>query len=109
MVNGYIVSARCQKIAVEIMKKYKENCKFSTDGKCFINDITDKWRCPGVGIDAKHCADYGPKTANDSILKMEKEIDRKRKLLEEALGQLKNVEWEVNIGTIARIEEELKL
>ena len=34
-------------------------------------------------------------------------IDRKDALLKEALEQLLAVEWEVNIGTIARIEDEI--
>ena len=34
-------------------------------------------------------------------------IRRKDKLLEEALDQLMMVEWEINLGTIVKLEEEL--
>lgn len=36
------------------------------------------------------------------------DIDRKNKLLKEALEQLIACEWEVNLGVIADIEKELK-
>lgn len=36
------------------------------------------------------------------------DIDRKNKLLEDALEQLLACEWEVSIGVISEIEKELK-
>ncbi len=35
-----------------------KKCKFCNDGKCFINDMTDRIWCSGVGNDAVHCGDY---------------------------------------------------
>ena len=43
-----------------LLRKHSEEdtCKFVQDGKCFIDDMTDKYDCTGKGHDLEHCGDY---------------------------------------------------
>ena len=38
--------------------KKEETCKFCENGKCYIDDMTDKIDCTGKGHDLEHCGDY---------------------------------------------------
>jgi len=38
--------------------KKEEICKYVQDGKCYIDDMTDKYDCTGKDHDLEHCGDY---------------------------------------------------
>ena len=38
--------------------KKDEICKYHKDGKCYIDDMTDKIDCTGKDHDLEHCGDY---------------------------------------------------
>ena len=51
---------RMLKFIKSLFKKQPEEdiCKYVQDGKCFIDDMTDKYDCTGKDHDLEHCGDY---------------------------------------------------
>jgi hypothetical protein len=47
-----------KKLASLFNSKKEEVCKYVDNGRCFIDDMTDKVECTGMGHDLKHCGDY---------------------------------------------------